>query len=422
MNITKVKRLLASTVLATFALMATGCSTTSDTNSGATTGVSVKVIKVGNNINDANLSGKIIVQQQAKVVSKLAGKVATVNVKEGSLVKKGELLVQLETDDLAKKAIQAQAAMAAAQAQLADAQAGSRPQEINQLYSAIDAAKAAVEQSRATVNSAQANYNRTKLLFDASAVSQKDLEAAATQLQTTKAAYEQAQAGLASAQAKLSLGQSGARPGTLQALQAGVNGSQASLNLAQSALKDASIYSPLDGIVTEKLINSGEMAAAGVPMLTIVNMQEVLLNVSVPQDKISQVKQGVTVDVLLDGMDQKFKGVVDFVSPVSDATNNTFPVKVKIDNTSGLLRAGMIAKISLDAINSKIEIPKSSVVEKGQKHYVYKVVGDTAHLIKVEIQEKDKDWVYVKTGITTNDQIIINPGSQLTDGAKVQVN
>jgi HlyD family secretion protein len=418
-----VNRLLAVTLISsTFALMAAGCSTT-NASSQAATGVQVKVIKLGNATNDSNLSGKIVVDEQVKVVSKVAGKVSAVNVKEGSVVKKGDLLVQLETDDFAKKANQAQAAVAAAQAQLADAQAGSRPEEIDQLNSAIDAAKATIDQTKAALDNAQINYDRTKSLFDAGASPQKDLDAASTQLQTAKAAYEQGQAALAGAQSKLNLAKAGARPDTLRALQAGLNGSQASLSLAQSTLQDAAIYSPMDGVVTEKLINLGEMASPGVPMLTVVNMNEVMLQVSVPQEKISQVKQGASIDVLVDGMDQKFKGAINFVSPVSDATNNTFPVKVKIDNTSGLLRAGMIAKISLDSMSQKgIEVPKSSIIEKDKKNYVYKLDGDVVHFIQVETQEKDKDWVYVKNGLSTKDQIVINPSSQLTDGAKVQVN
>lgn len=424
MNRTKIHRLLVMALLSSaFALITTGCSTTTSASAETTAGIPVKVIQAGNTTNDANLSGKIVVDQQAKVVSKVTGKVAVVNVKEGSLVKKGDLLVQLETDDFENKSIQAQAALAAVQAQLADAQAGSRPEEINQLNSAIDVVRATLEQSKAVMANTQANYDRTKALFDANFISLKEMEAADTQLLTAKAAYEQAQAGLAGAQAKLNLAKAGARPDTLMALQAAVNGSQASLNLAQNALKDASILSPLDGCVTEKVINPGEMASPGVPMLNIVNMQEVILQVSVPQNNVSQVKQGASVGVIVDGVDRRFKGVIDFISPVSDSTNNTFPVKVKIDNSSGLLRAGMIAKISLDSIDSKIvELPKSSVVEKDDKQYVYKIDGEVANLIQVEVQEKNKDWVHITTGVAVNDQIIINPSSQLTDGGKVRVN
>jgi HlyD family secretion protein len=421
MTRTNINRLVAITLLSsTFALMATGCATTTASSPAATP---VKVVKLGSATNDSNLSGKIMIDNQVKVVSKVAGKVAAVNAKEGTVVKKGDLLVQLETTDFAQKANQAQAALAASQAQLADSQAGSRPQEIDQLNSAIEASKATIAQTKATVDNAQINYDRTKALFDAGAAPQKDVDAATTQLQTAKAAYDQAQAGLSSAQAKLDLAKAGPRPDTVRALQAAVQGAQASLSLAQSAIQDASIYSPMDGVVTEKIINPGEMASPGVPLLTVVNMNQVMLQVSVPQDKISQVKQGASVDVLVEGMDQKFKGVINFVSPVSDSTNNTFPVKVKIDNTSGVLKAGMIAKISLDSINSKgIEVPKSSVIEKDKKSYVYKLDGDVVHFIQVETEPKDKDWVYVKNGITTKDQIVINPTSGLSDGAKVQVN
>ncbi|AET68005.1 RND family efflux transporter, MFP subunit [Desulfosporosinus orientis DSM 765] len=368
-----INRLLAITLLSsTLALTVTGCAAkTASPGNPAPSAIPVKVMKVGSTTNDANLSGKIIVDQQAKVFSKVAGKVDAVNVKEGSLVKKGDLLIQLDSFDNANKVIQTQ--------------------------SSLETLKQTVVQTKIAVDYAQTNYERNKALAEAGALPQSDLDAIHTQLKTAEAAYEQANAGLP--------------------------GAQASLDLAQSAVQDASIYSPLDGIITEKLINPGEMASPGVSMLTVVNMQEVLLQVSVPQDKVFQVKPGTPVEVFVDGIDQKFKGTIDFISPVSDSTNNTFPVKVRIDNSSGLLRVGMIARISLDSMNGKIsELPKSSIVEQDQKYYVYKIDKDVARLVQVEVKEKNSNWDYVINGVANDDEIVINPGSQLTDGVKVQIN
>lgn len=367
-----INRLLAITLLfSALALTVTGCAAkTASSGSPVPAAIPVKVMKVGSTTNDANLSGKIIVDQQAKVFSKLAGKVNAVNVKEGDLVKKGDLLVQLDTFDSGNKVIQTQ--------------------------SSLETLKQTIVQTKVAFDYAQTNYERTKALAEAGVVPQSDLDAVDTKLKTAEAAYEQANAGLP--------------------------GAEASLDLAQSAVQDASIYSPLDGTVTEKLINPGEMASPGVSMLTIVNMQEVLLQVSVPQDKVFQVKPGTPVEVFVDGIDQKFNGTIDLISPVSDSTNNTFPVKIRIDNSSGLLRVGMIARISLDSMNEKItELPKSSVVEQDQKYYVYKVDKDVVHLVQVEVKEKNPNWDYVISGVATNDEIVINPGSQLTDGVKVQI-
>lgn len=368
-----INRLLAITLLSsTLTLVVTGCAVkTTSSGTPAPTAIPVKVMKVGSTTNDANLSGKIIVDQQAKVFSKVAGKVTEVNVKEGDLVNKGDLLVQLDAFDSGNKVIQTQ--------------------------SSLDTLKQTIVQTKIALDYAQTNYDRTKALAEAGVVPQSDLDAVNTKLKTAEAAYEQAKAGLP--------------------------GAEASLALAQSAVQDASIYSPLSGTVTEKLINPGEMASPGVSMLTIVNMQEVLLQVSVPQDKIFQVKPGTPVEVFIDGIDQKFNGTIDFISPVSDSTNNTFPVKVRIDNTSAVLRVGMIARISLDSMNGKIsELPKSSIVEQDQKYYVYKVDKDVARLVQVELKEKDSNWNYVINGVANNDEIVINPGSQLTDGVKVQIN
>ncbi|HJV46492.1 MAG TPA: efflux RND transporter periplasmic adaptor subunit [Bacillota bacterium] len=416
-------KLLAVTVLtSSFAFMETGCNSAAPASGQELSGISVKVIKLGSSTTDANLSGKIVVDQQVKVVSKISGKIASVNAKEGTVVKKGDVIVQLETGDFEQKISQAQAAVAIAQAQLADAKAGARQPDIDQANSGISTAKAAIGQAKAALDNAQTNYDRTKALFDAGAAPQSSLDSTTTDLESKKAAYSQAEAGLSSSQAKLDLLLAGPRPDAVKALEAAVSNAQAALDIQQSSLKDATIVAPLDGIVTEKSMNPGEMAAPGVPLLTVVNMNNVFLQVSVSQNQITQVKQGDDIDVYVDGVEKPFKGVIDYVSPLSDATNNTFPVKIKIDNTSGALRAGMIAKVALDSSQKGIEVPKSALVQKDNKNYVYKLDGNIVHLVEVNPQEKDKDWVFVKNGLIAKDQVVINPSSQLTDGAKVLAN
>ncbi|WP_079909929.1 efflux RND transporter periplasmic adaptor subunit [Paenibacillus sp. 32352] len=402
--------------------------------------ISVKAIKLGQNV-DSGLSGKIIPDQEVKVVSKGSGKVANVTVDEGAVVKKGDVLVQLETDDLTQQVKQAEAALVASQAKLADTQAGARTQEIQGLESAVQAAQASLEQVNAAVDQAKAafdlsqkTYNRLRNMYDSTnTVTKEDMDKGTFDYEKSKAAYDQtvaqqaaAQAQVSAAQSKLDLAKSGATGNTIEALQADVNRTSAGVELANSALANATISSPIDGIVVKRSIQPGEMAQPGVALLTVVKMNPVQVELSVPEAQIGKMKSGSDVEVKVANVPNKsFAGKISFVSPVSNANSTTFPVKVTIDNTEGLLMAGMLAEVHMKDTEQKngLEVPKSALIKKDNKTFVYAVQDGTAKLVEVNTTDKNADWVYVKDNATlkANAQIIINPTDQLADGSKVKV-
>ncbi|NQX66104.1 efflux RND transporter periplasmic adaptor subunit [Paenibacillus alba] len=434
----KLSKLIVPAVLMLAAVaILPGCGAKEAAESG-TSAVPVQVIKLGQ-FSAAGLSGKVIPDQSINIVSKVSGKVAEVNVQEGSKVKKGDVLFQLETNELTQQVKQAESSSIAAQAKLADTQAGARTQEIEGLQSSINAARGAYEQTTAGLEQAKAaldlstsTYNRIRNAFDSSSsVSQADLDKGTLDYEKAKASYEQAkgaqktaQAQLQGAEAKLQLTKIGPTDNTLKALQADVDRLNASLELANSGLSNATITAPIDGIIVKKSISPGELAQAGVQMLSLVNMDQVQVELSVADSQISQVKEGMTVDVTIQNIpDKSFHGVIAFVSPVANTNSNSFPVKVKVDNKEGLLFAGMVAEVKLDAAQqSRVEVPKSAVVKKDQKEYLFTMDTNMAHLVEVKTEEKNQDWLYVQPNdkIKANQQIIVNPTANLTEGTKVK--
>ncbi|MEC0229902.1 efflux RND transporter periplasmic adaptor subunit [Paenibacillus alba] len=434
----KLSKLIVPAVLMLAAVaILPGCGAKEAAESG-TSAVPVQVIKLGQ-FSAAGLSGKVIPDQSINIVSKVSGKVAEVNVQEGSKVKKGDVLFQLETNELTQQVKQAESSSIAAQAKLADTQAGARTQEIEGLQSSINAARGAYEQTTAALEQAKAaldlstsTYNRIRNAFDSSSsVSQADLDKGTLDYEKAKAGYEQAkgaqktaQAQLQGAEAKLQLTKIGPTDNTIKALQADVDRLNASLELANSGLSNATITAPIDGIIVKKSISPGELAQAGVQILSLVNMDQVQVELSVADSQISQVKEGMTVDVTIQNIpDKSFHGVIAFVSPVANTNSNSFPVKVKVDNKEGLLFAGMVAEVKLDAAQqSRVEVPKSAVVKKDQKEYLFTIDTNTAHLVEVKTEEKNQDWLYVQPNdkIKANQQIIVNPTANLTEGTKVK--
>ncbi|MCR8629710.1 efflux RND transporter periplasmic adaptor subunit [Paenibacillus radicis (ex Xue et al. 2023)] len=415
------------------------CGAAVSPQANAAQAISVKAIKLGQT-NESGLSGKVIPDQEVKVVSKASGKVLDVKVNEGSVVKKGDVLVQLETDDLSQQLKQAESGVIAAQAKLADTQAGARSQEIQGLESAVQSAKAANDQIQAATDTAksafdlaQKNYNRLRNMYESSStVSKDDMDKGTFEFDKAKSAYDQAQAQLQSsaaqvtaAKAKLDLARSGPTGNTVEALQAEVNRLNAGLELASSAFNNAAITAPMDGIIVKRSIQPGEMAQPGVTLLNLVKMDQVQIELSVPDSLIGKLKSGADVDVKISNLpDRSFAGKLNFVSPVSNANSSTFPVKVTVDNKDGLILAGMMAEVHMkEAGQNRMEIPKAALVKKDNKNYIYMIQDKTAKAVEVTTQDKNQDWVYLQdnASVKAGQQIIINPTDALTDGSTVKV-
>ncbi len=419
------------------AVVFSGCGAGKEASASGNEIPSVKVMTL-QSLTAQGARGKIAANETVQIVSKLAGKVERVNVQEGFTVKKGDVLVQLETDDLLQQVNQAQAGVAAAKAKLSDAVTGARMQEIEAAQSAVDqalsavrSADAVVEQAKAALDYVRRNYNRTRNGYDTGLATKDDLDKMELEYEKAKTGYEQAvaqqkamQAQLSAAESKLSLLKAGATPGTIEALKADVSRNEAALQLAENALKNAAIRSPINGVVIRKNVNPGEMAQPGMPLITVVNMDEVKVEVSVPEDQVNLIQEGSAAEIKVTNVPGKsFQGIVSFVSPVSDPNSNTFPVKLTVKNPDRLLRAGSVAEVSFaGGERTSLELPKSALVHKDNKTYVFKFDNGVVHQVAVETSEKNDDWVYVKQGasLKNNDRIVVNSDDRLADGAKVR--
>jgi RND family efflux transporter MFP subunit len=145
---------------------------------------------------------------------------------------------------------------------------------------------------------------------------------------------------------------------------------------------------------------------------------------SIPQEQINKVKVGTQVSLRVSSMEEKpFTGIVEFVSPISDANSSTFPVKIRVNNKDGLLRAGMLADVLLsEQPGQSLKVPASTVVQKDGKAYVYKLDGDVVHQVAITQKGQQADWIEVAGGLAAGDKIVLNPTAQLSEGSKVRVN
>lgn len=222
-------------ILALLIVSIPGCSKKTATTSGAAKAqvmVDVVRVKTGTlNLNNT-INGKLEAMNSANVVAKSSGKVANISVDVGSLVSAGQVLVTLESDDLA---------------------------------AALRLAEAGVETARINYDLAQKKFERGKELHNAGAISQADFD------ENYQGALDKARAALKSA--------------------------QATQDQARARYSDSFIKSPLGGVVTARNINVGEQAGSSSTLITVMNLDKVVVNINVLEDQVNRLQVGQQVNI-----------------------------------------------------------------------------------------------------------------------------
>jgi HlyD family secretion protein len=176
-----------------------------------------------------------------------------------------------------------------------------------------------------------------------------------TQVDVAKAQYERAEAAVQAAQAQLEALKAGATQEEIVVVETQVKQAQAAADLLKVQLDKMTLTAPTSGLVMERTVHRGEMAAAGATLMTIANLDEVTLTIYIPEDEIGKVKVGQTVEVSVDSFPGKvFEGQVSYIASEAEFTpknvqtqkervNMVFAVKVKIPNPEHELKPGMPA-------------------------------------------------------------------------------
>jgi HlyD family secretion protein len=268
-------------------------------------------------------------------------------------------------DAWAKRLTQAQLDYRLAQAQLDGVQQAQRARTFSLEALAAQVEEAKAQLTRAGVNGAEARLAQAQAGVEAADIqmtqAQSGMEAAQAAVTIAQAGVKAAQARLDQAQATLDLLKAGARQQELSLLKANVAQAEALLSNAKAALQvlDAQLarlelIAPVGGIVLERTVHVGELAAPSAPLLTIANLDEVTLTVYVPEADLGQVSLGQEVEVTVDAYEDVFAGVVSHIASQAEFTpknvqtqeervHMVFAVKIRLENADHRLKAGMPA-------------------------------------------------------------------------------
>lgn len=201
------------------------------------------------------------------------------------------------------------------------------------------------------------------------------------------------------------------------------------LDVAQTNLKNLTentfLLSPINGVVTARNYDNGDMYSGQMPVLTIMNINPVKLLINVSESFYAQVKVGMNVKVGFDVFgNQNFQGKVNLIYPTIDDRTRTFAVEVKLNNNNNKIRPGMFARVTLEfgKVKHLVVLDKAILKQSGSgDKYVYVYHDGKVQYKQVEIGRRvDADYE-ILSGLTVGEQVVVAGQAKLVDGAEVKV-
>ena len=187
------------------------------------------------------------------------------------------------------------------------------------------------------------------------------------------------------------------------------------------------LISPMNGIVTARYFDEGDLFAAGqYPLVTIMQISPVKIRINVPESYFTTVKKGMSVDVKFDVFENEtFEGKVSLVYPTIDELTRSFTTEITLPNRDLRVRPGMFARVTLNfgEMNRVVISDKSVIKQQGTNdRYVYILNADnTVTYQKVILGNRVGNEYEVLSGVAENDKVVIAGISNLSDGQKVQI-
>ena len=346
-------------------------------------GKSVEITNVGSRtiVETVSATGKIQPEIQVKIASMVSGEIIELPVKEGQVVKKGDLLVKINPDLYTSG--------------------------LNRTVANLAGTKAGLSQADASYNEAKSNYNRNKILFEKGIISKADWDKAVSSFEVSKAAKQSAYFNVKSA--------------------------SATVNEAKDNLGRTIIYAPADGTISALNVELGERVLgtqqmAGTEILRIANLNNMEVEVDVNENDIVKIKEGDEAKVEVDAyLKKQFKGIVTSISNSASTTLTAdqvtnFKVKIRIlkesykdllegkPKTYSPFRPGMTATVDIKTKTraNVLAVPISAVVVKSDTTAtkVIKVEDKSSQDKKAPKSDKKLECIFVKVGDKAKIRII----------------
>jgi RND family efflux transporter MFP subunit len=343
--------------------------------------VTVATVAMSDLVDTFEVGGVVQARTTATIMARILAPVREVRAAPGDRVRAGQVLIVLDGRDLAAQARRARAAGVSADQDVIAA--GSERQ-------AADAAFALARATHARIAGLNAKRSAT-----------------AQELDDATGALRAAEARATGAAARA------------HAAASAVEGARAASDAADTIETFSRIAAPFDGVVTEKLVEPGNMAAHGTPLMRVEDTRGFRLDVRVDESRTGQISPGATVPVSLDagtdGTPRMVSGTVTEVGRAVDADARAFLVKILLPADTGL-RSGMFGRAHFSARPRRaLTVPAAALVQRGQITSVFVVENDVARVRLVNVSGAE-----VLAGLSDGEVVIVAAPPTLTDGRRVR--
>lgn len=312
----------------------------------STTTVPVEVSSVKNESISAYYSSTTTLeaQEKAMVVAKVSGIITDIQVEEGDEIKAGDVLAQLEDEQLEIEARRAGATM-------------------ERLNNELD---------------------RKQELFKKNLISTQEYENAKYEFEAEQSAYE----------------------------------------LAQLQIKHSRITAPISGVISERLVKTGNMINADQDVFEVTDFDPLLAVVNVPEHEMNKLQQGQTTLVKVDAVPgETFEGNILRINPTVNPDTGTFKVTVSVRDETQQLKPGMFGRVNIvyDTHTNALQIPKNAVVTEDSESWVYAVSNRVAYRKPVTTGYSNGNNVEILEGLSPADTVVVTGQSSLQDSTLVEV-
>ncbi len=373
---------------------ASGKTGSSDTKSVPRQVKTVKVTEtpIGETV---TVNGTLAAYDQTTAGIKVPGRLQTITVDLGSVVRKGQNIAQLEQQDYKLRVQQAEAALAQARARL-----GLNPDGADDRVSSEETGT--VRQAKAVLDDARLKRDRASKLVQQGVIPHAEWDTVDSEYKVALSRYQDAVEEIRNRQGLLAQRRS-------------------EVALAKQQLADTIVYAPLDGVVLTKKASVGEYLAAGAPVVDIVRINPLRLRVEVPEREAHNIRNGQSVRVSVEGDPNSYLGYIKRLSPTIGEQNRVLAVEADVAN-NGRLRPGAFVKAEIITNQSAtaVTVPVNAIVTFAGIEKVIVVENGKAIEKPVTTGRRGSDWIEIKSGVNVGDTVVMDPGNLQSGQAVVE--
>ncbi len=346
------------------------------------------------------------------VASVVSGRVAAAGFREGDAVAAGKtVLLTVDTGGREIALRERAAAVTRARKQWEKVREGSRSEEVAQRL-------AGAKEQEAILQHHRRDLERARRLHQGNLIS-------LAEFQKVESDYIAAREKHGSARAALKLTRSGARDEDIAMAEAEHEEARARMEAVAYEIDNSTLRAPISGFIVKKHVDVGDWVHAGEPVADLVDLDPVFAAGPVGERKIARLRTGLPTTVTLDAFPgEVFAGEVAHIIPRADTRSRSFPVKVRLSNARGRLKAGMLARVVVIVASGEpsVLVPKDAVVRRGPDQLVFVVSNGQAKAVKVDTGRGYRALLEIAGGDLKPGQQVVTLGNEvLRDGAKVQL-